>query len=183
MDGWQSIDELSQLLSGVRRLERPACEQFVARIQTRVFAKALYIVRDEHTAMDATQDICIKALRQIDELRDVARLHAWLMQMTQHHCVDVLRSRAARREVAIDTHEPSAPAGEDPDTAAVIRRAVYALPDELREAVILYYLEQTPLAEIAQRLDKSANHVGVLLYRARKLLYDKLRNPAAQDDA
>lgn len=176
MDGAFSIEQIAKLIPLVIRRERKACEDFVVAVRDRVFGTALAVLRDEHRALDAAQEVCVKALRAIDNLREPEQWQPWLVQMTRRHCIDMLRGQAARREVPLGEFEP--PAGDAPMDAgsrAAVRSAVYDLPEDMREVVIAFYLEQASIADIAARCGKTENHVGVLLHRARKQLYEKLR--------
>jgi RNA polymerase sigma-70 factor (ECF subfamily) len=62
----------------------------------------------------------------------------------------------------------------DSETFERVRRAVGQLPGRLREVVVLRYLEEMPIMEVAQGLEISTNAVNTRLSRAREQLKDKL---------
>lgn len=51
-----------------------------------------------------------------------------------------------------------------------VRTAVAALPDDLREAIVLCELENLSLAEASEILQSTVKAIESRLYRARKLL-------------
>jgi RNA polymerase sigma-70 factor (ECF subfamily) len=68
-----------------------------------------------------------------------------------------------------------------PDEAAVlhektvtVNRAIAALPGELREALLLFTVEEMSQAEIAKTLGCTAKAVEVRIYRARQALREAL---------
>src|SRR5262249_52872470 len=58
---------------------------------------------------------------------------------------------------------------------AVVRTAVQDLPEELKEAVVLCEWEEMSAAEAASVLNTTARGIESRLYRARKLLKERLR--------
>ena len=84
------------------------------------------------------------------------------------------RGQAKRRAPAPTRPEPEQP---DPDVA----RAVAALAPMQRAAVVLYYWEDRPVAEIARVLGVSVSTVKQHLYRARHRLAEVLREEVVED--
>ena len=66
-------------------------------------------------------------------------------------------------------HQPAA-AADDETRRQQVRDAVAALPPRDREVIVLFYLEDLPVAQIAQLLGVKNNAIEVRLHRARQRL-------------
>ena len=105
---------------------------------------------------DLVHEVFVQALKSISEYRgEMASLRPWLNRVTVHVARHTIRRRRARRwlwstdpTVMPDTADPGAP----PEITIALQRA-YALLDTLpldeRTAFTLRFIEQMPLAEVA----------------------------------
>ena len=104
----------------------------------------------------------------------------WIATITNNHCLDLLRSRNRSKHIFGDEVEETEQLASleipivnqliaNQDNEAV-NNAVALLPDKYRVPLVLAYFSQISYDEIAQQLDISRNHVGVLLLRAKKQL-------------
>ena len=80
--------------------------------------------------------------------------------------VRFLKREDARRVIERDAVPPVPTGPVDVD----LLRAIHALPVIQRVAVVLYYFEDRPVAEIAETLGCSAGAVKMALVRARRRL-------------
>ena len=118
-------------------------------------------------AEDAVSQAVLLAWQSLDRLRDPEALRAWLVKISVN-CARQL-NRRSRREVYLEDLPPQAAAREDPRPE--LWDAVLSLPRDQRAAVVLYYYEDLPVADIASLLRVPAGTVKSRLSRAR----DKLR--------
>ncbi|MER7007748.1 sigma-70 family RNA polymerase sigma factor [Dactylosporangium sp. NPDC000555] len=121
-------------------------------------------------ADDALQQAWLKAARA--DLSDVHNLTGWLTTVTARECLDLLRARRRRAEVALPAEPPAAPS---PDEAVLAERVGLALlvvldrlsPDQ-RVAFVLHDLFSVPFGDIARVLRKSPDAAKKLASRARE---------------
>jgi RNA polymerase sigma factor (sigma-70 family) len=107
---------------------------------------------------------------------------AILQRMAAARAMDRLRQRyrRARHEgpgdlAALVGGDPSPLQGaEAAELAARLRKALTTLPPQQAEAFCLHALDGWSYAEVADQLELSVDHVGVLLHRARKQLRERL---------
>ena len=97
---------------------------------------------------------------------------AWLFGIARHKVADHLR-RTKNRETLPLPESLLAPGGPEScmataETARALRSVLEALPVLQKEALLLKYVEQLSLAEIALALGKSETAISQLLYRARQ---------------
>ncbi|QTD89044.1 sigma-70 family RNA polymerase sigma factor [Burkholderia anthina] len=131
------------------------------------YARAL--TGDRAWADDLVQDTLERALNRPP--RDGGNLRAWLLTLLRHRFIDQLR---ARREFAVD--DATAPwqtmAAPDDEVGGLmlrdVQRALYRLPVEQREVLLLVALEALSYRDAAQVLGVPVGTVMSRLSRARE---------------
>lgn len=121
-------------------------------------------VGDRHVAEELAQDVLTELVRQWDR---VERPEAWVTRVAVNRANSWLRRRAAERR-AYRRHGRSPEVHHDPATAEVdvVRRAVSALPQRQRTAVVLRFYEQYSVAETATFMGCAPGTVKALTHRA-----------------
>jgi RNA polymerase sigma-70 factor (ECF subfamily) len=138
----------------------------------------------EAGADDAAQQVFVVASRRLDEIT-VGGERRYLLGIALRVASDARRTIARRREVSIDTElsgSSSEAAGSwQPDEALEQKRALAMLaglldemPDQLREAFVLFELEELSAPEVAQVLDVPVGTVASRVRRARERLRESL---------
>ena len=152
--------------------------QLVAQHQARVAGLAYRLLGWRADVEDVVQDVFVTALEYLPGFRGDCRLDTWLYRLTVSQCRRERRRRFFRWRLlraARDEAEPPAPgAAETQERAAEVRAAVRSLPQRYREVVVLRYLEDLPIEEIALILGLRRNAVEVRLTRARERLRQML---------
>ena len=133
-----------------------------------VYRIAFSYLRQSHDAEDAVQSVFMKLIEGKAQ-PNVGKERAFLARITVNYCKDILRSAWKQRIVPLDDtikfeHE------EDSE----LFHAVMTLPDKLRIVIHLHYYEGYGFSEIASFLKIGASAVSMRLYRAKKILNDKL---------
>jgi len=129
---------------------------------------------------DLLQEIFLTAWRKRRQCRaehGQQSLGAWLTAIAVSRCRS--HHRRAWRRARLKADRPAvelaaSPAADrsimDHETFAHVRSAVQQLPARDREAIVLHYLEQMSIHDVATLLGQSRNAVEVRLHRARKRL-------------
>jgi RNA polymerase sigma-70 factor, ECF subfamily len=127
---------------------------------------------------DLVQDVFLRALPRLCDLRDVARFGPWLAAITRNRANDYYRQTRAVAEVteSLPEDESELPASNTaPDAeAAAILLIVRSLPDAYRETLILRLVEGMTGPEIAARTGLTPGSVRVNLHRGMQQLKEKL---------
>jgi RNA polymerase sigma-70 factor (ECF subfamily) len=169
----------SALVERARAGDRPAFEALIAIRLERLLRLALSILGNEADARDAVQDSCLKAWRELPRLRDADRFEAWLWRITINACRSSLRGRrrANVHEIAIDDPasgsepaEPGHPFADDVTVKDAIRRAFRRLDPDKRAILVLHYVEERPVTEIARLLGVAEGTAKSRLHAARRSL-------------
>jgi len=169
-------DAIIQLVQAGQGQE--AFERLVPAYRRRVFGLAFSILRDRAAAEDLAQEVFVKLWQALSRYDGRARLSTWIYAITRNAAVSALRAR--RRSVSMS--DPgvlaeveglaTAPA-TDPVDAGLLRQ-VEALPEKQRQAVMLYYMDERPVDEVAEMMGMPVNTVKTHLHRARASLADAL---------
>ena len=129
-------------------------------------------------ADDAVQEAWIRLSRT--DTSDVDNLRAWLTTVVGRVCLNMLRSRRARREASLETHVPdpivSPEAGLDPEQEALlgdsVGLAMLVVLDSLapaeRVAFVLHDVFAVPFDEIAPIVGRTPTAARQLASRARR---------------
>ena len=145
------------------------------------YTLARYLLHDASEAEDATQEAILRAVRYFHTLRSDADARPWLLAIVRRECYG---GRQKRLDTLAFDDVPElqlVDQAAQPDRVADrsilqqrIREAVAALPDVLRETVILRELQQCTYDEIATITDVPLGTVMSRLSRARARLAEAL---------
>jgi RNA polymerase sigma-70 factor (ECF subfamily) len=133
-------------------------------------------------ASDMVQDAFVSAWRTLPRLRDADKWHSWLRSILMNRCRNALRTRTRRpRLVVLDpdgsagTHESSHDPMRELDSRWEMQDALAALRPEDQAVIVLFYLADLPLPEVASVLGlrlgtvKSRLNAGLRALRAGQL--------------
>jgi RNA polymerase sigma-70 factor (ECF subfamily) len=144
----------------------------------RLYRTAWAIMGNEADAADALQETTIRAYRAFDQLKggDVA-FPAWIRRILVNTCTQMLRKRM--RVIPVErpedlseekvTPEPDVPLGSE------VWEAVQQLDERYRAVVVLRFLNDMQLEDIAAALDIPLGTVKSRLHTALKLLRQRLQ--------
>jgi RNA polymerase sigma factor (sigma-70 family) len=144
---------------------------------TSVARTVFLIVHDRGRAEDIAQDAFMKALQNWRTVSGYERPGAWVRRVAIRLAVRHAKRERLRPFLERDSTGPAYEQLPDPDVA----RAVATLAPMQRAAVVLYYWDDRPVAEIARVLQVSESTVKQHLHRARKRLVDLLSEEVTED--
>ena len=134
----------------------------------------LLYLKDYGLAEDAVQETFLRAYRSWDKFEGRSSEKTWLTAIAINVCRTMLRSPWQRRNAGEEALAQLK--AEDPDLPdPTVARAVMRLPKDQRIAVILFYLQEMKIREIAQALEIPQATVSSRLNRARKKLRSELK--------
>jgi RNA polymerase sigma-70 factor (ECF subfamily) len=168
----------ANLIQRARAGDEEAYGVLVRRYQDRVYRTAVRMVGDED-AHDVTQDVFIKAWRELKRFRGDSALSTWLHRMTINLSLNHIRSskrEQGRREQygpGVSTPPPAPDASLlDEERTRLVWQAIDSLPERQRTAIIMYRFEEMSAPRIAEVLNLSVGAVESLLHRAKLTLLE-----------
>jgi RNA polymerase sigma-70 factor (ECF subfamily) len=131
---------------------------------------------------DVVQEVFIAAMLNLKKFRGESGFGTWLMALTVNRCRREQRKRMLRwmlwerwrKEVESGGEKAADEAAIVQERSERVRRAVRGLPARYREVIVLRYIEQVPIEEIAEVLHLSRSAVEVRLHRGREQLREVL---------
>jgi RNA polymerase sigma-70 factor (ECF subfamily) len=154
-------------------------EERLMECSTLAFRVAYGVLRHRQDAEDVAQEAFVRAHRSFYRLRDRSRFRAWLVKTAWRLAIDRWRTerRRAFREQQSETvpMPTTADAVEAGERASRLWRAIDALPDKLRSAIVLAGIEGHDVREVAALLDLPEGTVKSRLFSARQKLKELLR--------
>lgn len=133
---------------------------------------AFWLSRDRALAEDVVQESMLRAWKAQDSLLDENAAKPWFLTIIRR---EYARTFERRRLNTVDVdeliarEEPILAAAEEQDLSEM-RAALFKLPDDYREPLLLQVLMGYSTAEIARELDLSGPAVLTRLFRARQQL-------------
>jgi RNA polymerase sigma-70 factor (ECF subfamily) len=172
----------SELILSLKSGSLEALGELYDQHRRMVFRTALVITGDADAASDLLQDVFLRLFRFADNIDPARPIEPWLYRMTTNLAYDWVkrRSRLPRPlEDLIDwlvvpgKHQPDA-AVENNDEWERVQKAVSSLPLPQRVVIVMYYLNDLSLQEIADILEVPVGTVKSRLYYGRLALKRKL---------
>lgn len=165
------------LALGCQRGRPDAFEELIREMERPLLYFVTKLLRDEERALDVLQEIWLQTFRTIRQLHEPRRLRPWLYRIAHGRAVDRVRHDISQvqaeqvRAIAPDAAAEVSFAAED---AAAIHWALDALEAPHRAVLILHFLEDMPLADIAGVIACPVGTVKSRVFYAKQALKDVL---------
>jgi RNA polymerase sigma-70 factor (ECF subfamily) len=178
------VEHLSDhgLLALIGRGDREAFARLYDRYGAAAYSLAVRIVRDRDLAADVVQNLFLAVwtgATQFDPAR--GQPSTWIMTMTHHKAVDMVRREERRRTEPLDVAGEEAAGGASVEEQAWrgvarenVRAAMARLPDPHREVIELAYFAGYSQSELADRLALPLGTVKSRTFAAMRALKDAL---------
>ena len=130
---------------------------------------------DRSSVEDACQNVFLNYIKDKRVFKDEAHEKAWFIRAAINCCTDIYRKEKRRleSEESRDISEFNIRADNNFEDGELYEMLA-VLPDKIRYAVYLFYVEEYPTEEIAKILKTSGASVRMRLKRGREILREKL---------
>lgn len=190
-----SDQESVRLMLRVKEGDERAFEKLVEMHQRAIVGTVYRMLNSLDDAHDVAQQVFIRVWRSAPRYEPTAKFTTWLYTITRNLVFNETRRRSRRKEVSIEQENEDDPpkhfadhsvAGADENLVKAefhdaLDRAIAALPEKQRLAVILRGKQDLPYEEICTILKMSLPAVKSLLFRARNDLRKHLGNLLGED--
>jgi RNA polymerase sigma-70 factor (ECF subfamily) len=172
------VPETEQLPVEQARAGSPdAWDILFRRYQLPLYVYIFELVRDEQASLDIVQESFINATRHIASLRDDAKFGSWLFGIAHQKCIQ--RWRKDQRDALLREELASEPVKFDEAPAdllirreqeAAFMKLLHQLPPAQRSVLLLHFLEDFSLEEIATVTNTQIGTVKSRIHYAKKAL-------------
>jgi RNA polymerase sigma-70 factor (ECF subfamily) len=169
---------LEQILAGQKELFR----LLVKRHEQAVYGMGMSFFHSPEDAFDFTQEVFLKAYRSLSGFEGRSRFSTWLYRIAYNTAVNSVTRNKDYRSLA----ENELASGEDTPEREFLRdflretvlKAVKELPGRYRICIDLFFFYDRSYQEIEAITGYPVNTIKSHVFRAKKLLRDKLRDVA-----
>jgi RNA polymerase sigma factor (sigma-70 family) len=170
------------MLSDLQHLQRYATtgdahafRELVQAHGAMVHATALRVTRDATAAQDVAQETFLELARKAGGITQ--SVAAWLHRVAWNRACDAVRRETTRKRVEDAMAETWHTDREAtwPDIEPHVDEALNELPQELREVLVLYFLEGRTQVEIARHLDRNQAAVSRAIERGISAMREALK--------
>lgn len=164
---------------------RDAFGHIVSRYQSLICSLAYSATGSLTQSEDLAQETFLAAWKSLADLREPAKLRAWLCGITRNLIHSTLRGQGREpSHWAEPLDHTSDNQSSEPlpleraisqEETQILWRALEGVPETYRTPLVLYYREHQSIESVAQSLDLTEETVRQRLSRGRKLLHQEVR--------
>ena len=161
--------------------DRDAFAEIVQRHQQAVFNASYHVLGNVHDAEDATQEAFIRAYQFFDRYDPDRPLAPWLVRIAVNVCLNRVEGSKSTADMDDDLAplpDPNpGPEGQTilRDRARTVREELNRLPPRYRAVIELRHFQELSYEEMARELKRPLSDIKSDLFRARKLLAERLK--------
>jgi RNA polymerase sigma factor (sigma-70 family) len=170
--------------------DQVAYRAILKKYHDQVYNLLYRMVHDKDEVEDLTQEAFIKAFNSLKNFNEEFAFSTWLYKIATNNCIDYIRKKKLATfsidkpleskdgeysfEIPDTTYEP------DKDLIAgqrtrILEEAVNALPEKYRQVILMRHTEDKDYQEIADELKLPLGTVKAHIFRAREILYKRLK--------
>ncbi len=147
-----------------------------------IFRYALFQTSNKQVALDISQDTFIKTWQYLQKGEEVENIRAFLYRVAKNLIIDYRRKKKSysldeMTEYGLDfqIEEDLLEKKEEEFERDRVLKTIQDVDDKYREILILRYVEEMSIKEIGEVMDKSQNHVSVMIHRGVEKLKKLLK--------
>ena len=178
-----------KLVERVQKGDNGAFDLLVLKYQHKIVNLIMRYVRDPELAQDIAQEAFIKAYRALPRFRGDSAFYTWMYRIAVNTAKNHLAAQRRRpMDIELDLQDPEQfdlhaklKETDTPEGVALsdelketVERAIAALPEDLRTAIILRELEGMSYEEISQTMECPVDTVRSRIFRARDAIGKKI---------
>ncbi len=159
----------------------------VRRHQSRVRRLGMSFFRDEEEAADFTQDVFVKAYTALASFKGRSPFSTWLLRIAYNTAINAKKRKRAQVELDPETLVAGAPGTVEShlreETARAVREAMAELQPRQALCIELYFYYDLKYSEISEITGYPVNTIKSHVFRAKRILRERLEAIREDDDA
>lgn len=181
------------LVYEAQRGKADAASVLIERYYPRVYSFVSHLTYGRGSAEDLTQEVFARALKALGRFNGQYQFEHWLLRIAKNLCIDEARRNVRSPQLTDPLELPEMEGIEAPDyvwesvsrdlVAAVVHRALAALPSRQRAILVMREMEAMSYADIAQVVGTNPRGVEATLRRARMRFRAEITQAEATEQA
>ncbi|NJD02230.1 MAG: RNA polymerase sigma factor [Ruminiclostridium sp.] len=164
--------------------------QLVDRHKDKIYGMALSFTGNNSDAQDVSQEIFIKAYKNLFRFNRKSKFSTWLYRVSYNVCIDWIRSNNKHGRdldltgfdnILTDSRAGPEESFLEKEKRFILKKAIYDLKEKYRNILILFYFQALSYEETAEVLEIPVKTVETQLYRARKQLKVLLKHETGDE--
>lgn len=174
-----------QLIQRAADGEKVAFQDLILRYQSKVYAVAYKVTKNQKDAEDIAQEVFLQLYRSLSQFQGDSTFSTWIYKISMNKALDYKRKMARTPSYQHEEISANLSTKDTPENSLIKKEErelahdfVEHLPPNYQDVVNLYYFQQQSYHEIANQLDIAVKTVESRLYRAKIMMrkYGKEQN-------
>ncbi len=161
--------------------DKEAFRYFVTKYKDMAFSIAVSVVKDQFIAEEIVQDAFLKAYKGLGSFHKKSSFSTWFYRIVINEAF--MKLKKLKREIVSFGEESNADIEDEgayssmkeEEQTYLINRTLESLPPKESLALRLFYLQEENIKEVSELTGWSESNVKVILFRARKHMFEVLR--------
>ncbi len=187
--------EDSRHIKAALKGEQTAYRSIMKKYHDQVYNLLYRMVHEKDEVEDLTQEAFIKAFQSLHNFNEEFAFSTWLYKIATNNCIDYIRKKKLATfsidkpieskdseytfEIPDSTYEPDKTMIAR-QRSKVLEDAVNSLPEKYRMVILMRHTEDKDYQEIADELNLPLGTVKAHIFRAREILYKRLKKKIHQ---
>lgn len=174
----------AELVVRAKEGDHGAFAQIYERYASAIYRYIYFRVGEVELAEDLQAEVFLRMFEGLDRYEDRGwPISAWLYRIAHDRTVDIIRRRRKRHQVPLENWEGSCEGPEQAVSARLeheeLRRTLADLTDDQREVILLRFMSDMSVQEVAERLGRTEGSVKALQHRGIQSLARRMQTNAA----
>ena len=172
----------ARLVKRAKQGDMHAFEELIIQHEKIVYNVALRMMNHSEDAKDISQEVFLKAYRNIGNFDERSQFSTWIYRITANTCIDEMRKRKGRQSFSLEEELESEEGSMlREEQKSEILQALESLSPEHKVAVILRDIKGLSYEEIAEILELTLGTVKSRISRGRNQLKQEILKLREQD--
>lgn len=179
----QNEQEIKETIERILNGDLNSFKVLIRQHETLVIGMVRRLIKDQDDVDDLCQDVFIKVYKNLRSFKHQSKLSTWIGQIAYTTAINHVKKTSGKKYITVELteFEDSYNTGDNPEsllikksTSAFIQEEIAKLPLLYKTIITLYHLQDFSYNEISDIMGMPEGTVKSYLFRARKLLKDKL---------
>jgi RNA polymerase sigma-70 factor (ECF subfamily) len=145
------------------------------RYSAKIFGKCLTLLRDEFKAQDATQDIMMKILLNLNKFSGNSKFSTWVYSITYNFCIDSIRKSKKDKSILMDDVSMLSDVEDEVSDKFLLevklerlKKILDMINVEDKSILLMKYMDGLSIKDIASIKEKSESAIKMKIKRAKE---------------